>query len=110
MSELINPAQPAKLTPAQRIAQWLYLDPKLSPTAYKIANGDDYSYGDDELAAWVDTLLYDGGPGKIDFLWVGHYNASVSAAANLRDHMRRSTFDTIEWAAVRTALLAYKES
>lgn len=99
-----------QLAPAERIAQWLYLDPKLSPTAVKIATGSDYAYGDNELAVWVSDLLYDKGPSGTDFLWVGYYGASVAAADHLRTHMRQSTFDAIEWAKVRTALLAYKEA
>lgn len=94
-----------RLTPAEHIASWLYLDPKLGPIARKIAQGNDYAYGDNELAEFVDLLLYDKGANDTDFLWVIQYGASVAAADNIRTHIRQSTVDALDWSAVRTRLL-----
>lgn len=100
-----------KLAPAERIAQWLYLDAKLFPTAVKIAQGSDYAYGDMELAEWVDNLLYDTGSNAVDLLWVISYGASVAAAEHLRASFPTEvSFAAVKWGEVRTALLAYKES
>jgi hypothetical protein len=96
-----------KPKPADLIAQWLYLDPKLFPVARKIASGSDYAYGDAELSEWVYNLMYDTGSNAVDLLWIRSYNASVSAATHVRSQFPTDdAFLAVDWAAVRTALLS----
>lgn len=95
------------------IVMWLGSDPPLLAKARTLAQGNEFEYGDAELAAWVGDLLYD--PIYCtenyprDLVWVEQEGGSVAAAWSLRASVTEQLFEAISadgWARIRTALLA----
>lgn len=94
------------------ICMWIGSDPVLLAAARELARGDEFAYGNDDLAEWIITLLY--APEyktehyPRDLVWVEQQGGDVSAARTARASLpERALLDINSdgWARIRTALL-----
>jgi hypothetical protein len=97
------------------IARWLLDDPALRPEAVQQAQGDEFQWGDDDLAVWVNDLLYDtaydapalGLRGHAaDLHWVMDLGGDVEAARRVRGQVPLDALLGCDWSVVREALFA----
>lgn len=90
------------------VASWLNHDSAmLSERVGEVAKGNEFEYGDVELAALVSDLLYDAAYGRTrdDLSSVTEMGGDIEQAKYLRESITRDDFDAINWAEVRILLI-----
>lgn len=107
-------------TPSEElVARWLASDADLLSEAVRWAAGDDFTYGDEGLSAWVADLLYDPmydrstgngltGPYS-DLHWVAVAGGDMDAARALRLSVPPDVLAGLHWGTVRGLLLRAAE-
>lgn len=90
------------------VVEWLRSDRALLEEAILQVTGDEFEWGDNQLAMWVGDLLYDPSyrRSREDLEFVAWVGADVGAARNLRDRISQDEFDEIDWSVVRERLIA----
>jgi hypothetical protein len=90
----------------QRVIDWTLSKPVLGRKLAHIAHGDEFVYGDDDLACWVVDLLW---PQRntLAVTYLAAVGASIAEAdatwAELDKH--ESWVDAVHWDKVRDALI-----
>lgn len=106
---------PADLTHHETlIVMWIGSDPPLLEQMRLIAAGDEFEYGDHDLAATIIDMLYSPSYGYhlTDLSYVSDYGGDTATAANLRISVPLRALEAIDlegWIRIRTALLAGTE-
>jgi hypothetical protein len=87
----------------QRVMAWLKSEPSFLAWAKKTATGNEFEYGYDELQESLYDMLYsNSGLSAFGF----GSPAIVRARDELRKAIAKDEFDRMDWAALRTAILA----